>query len=243
MTITITQIELKTGVALTPYGSRMRLPWADSPDFETAAERATAPVLTRVGDAVHLQWSPSSGATAQATLSIQVEAHCPVYVTEYKIDWGDGTPVEVVPGLGVKNRIFSKSHVYLNDSVLITVDAYQGAVLVDSGSLVVSFARSSDYEVQQYRVERFKGRIGYCEPGQLWFPDWQEYTGAVGEMNYYDYTALPGWNWGYRLWLRSVDSQGLPYLTMVPSAWAQTGSGEGYVSGWGSLWGSVWGSA
>jgi hypothetical protein len=127
----------------------------------------------------------------------------------------------------VKDRIFSKGHTFSADSSLVTVDAYNGLTLIESGSLALGFTRSAYYHIHQYRVERFKGRLEYCEPGRLWVPDWQAFTGAAGEMDYYDYDALPGWNWGYRIWLRSLDAQGLPDLTMVPSAWVQTGSGEG----------------
>ena len=227
MSIVITKSELVSGVPVTSAGTLMRAPWAGSPPVRPAVEQAPAPTITRIGDLVRIRWSPSSGGTPRADISIHVEAHCPTWISMYRIRWGDGSPDTLVPGLGVKDRIFDVSHTFLADSVLITVEAWQQLWLVESAILVIAPSRSANYRIHQYRVERFKGRVGYTEPGQLWVPDWQVFADDAGEMDYYDYSALPRWNWGYRLWLRTLDAQSLPDLVLVPSPWIQTGSGEG----------------
>lgn len=228
MSITITVERRQSGAPLTAAGARGKSPWTTTPEFPQAAEQAPDPVVTRLsGSAVNVAWSPLSGQPAQEAVNIYVEITGSPKYNKIAIDWGDGSPVEFIPAMSFPDYSFRRSHVYQAAASQIRVDTVNGSFIVDTGILSFSPVLSSYWAIGQYRIERFKGSHQYGLLYKRWIPDWSPFTGAAHEMNLTDYEAPGTWNWGYRIWLRSIDDQELPDLTMVPSNWVETGTGEG----------------
>lgn len=229
MTIQLTVLKTTSGWPLTSAGDFVQAPWNDSPLHPIAAEQAPSIGVSRFdASTVELTWSPDSGQPVRAEAWVQLQLRGTSPVHHFLVDWGDGTSSEVVPGLGIPNLTKSLHHLFLASSTIITVDAYDANNnLVDIGFTPLSIVLSSEYNVSQYRIERFKGKVNYNAHGERWVPDWRTYTGSYYDKNIKDYEASSGWNWGYRLWLREEDDQGRPGLIMIPSEWAQTGTGEG----------------
>lgn len=240
--ITSRVIRSTTGVPLTDSGGYGKYPWSDSPLFPAANEQAPTPTLARPDvNTLQISWSPESGRPAQADLWVEFAVESPQHVTQYQIDWGDGS-TDTELGYGLPAMRLQLSHSYYVAAANVTIRSYNALGLIETHTLAVDVEPSSWWRVHQYRILRFKGRLGYHKPSESWYPDWREFTGAPDEMTITDQAHL-NWNWLYQLWLRDLDQQGLPDLTMQPSEWAQTGLGEGFVDGlgWGVSWGALWG--
>lgn len=230
MTIDIDILKQAPGIPLTPGDPSFPGPWNDSPERLMAQEAAPALTVTRIGPSqVRLQWDPDTGQAIREDVWISFEvADSPESVDHIVLDWGDGSTPEVLPGYGLPTILLRRKHTYLAASVGVTVSTYEtDNTLIESTYEAITLARSSEQRISQYRVERYKGRPEYSEPNRRWVPDWADYTGASQEKDYNDYDADDAWNWGYRLWLRDVDDQDRADLTMIPSAWQTTGTGEG----------------
>jgi len=226
--ITIEAIKETSGVHLTDSGERGKGPWNISPEYPLAVEQASAPLITRVSAAkVRLSWTPESGMAACAHLWLDVLTNLATPATLYTIDWGDGAGLDTITGYALTEFHFQASHVFYMDSVQATIRAYAGAVLIETETLPIAPLRSSWWKVDQYRMLRHKGRIGFTEPSRAWLPDWRAFTGDAAEMLYDDFAAVDTWNWIYQLWLRDLDDHGLPDLTLQPSILVPTGTGEG----------------
>jgi hypothetical protein len=167
------------------------------------------------GNTVNLVWSPDSGWAPRADIKVRLQLRGTIPVHAFTVDWGDGTPLETVPGCGLPNFTASLQHTYWADSVLVVVTACNDSMSpIEAGSVAVSIARSSNYLIHQFRVERFKGEVNYHSYNKRWLQDWVGYTGSAYQLNFNDTDAPSGWTWGYRLWLREVDDQGRPGLLM-----------------------------
>lgn len=226
--ITIETIKETSGVHLTDSGVRGHGPWNTSPEYPMAIEQAPTPIVTRTGATkVRLSWSPESGAAACAHLWLDVLTDMATPATLYTIDWGDGTPLDTISGYALPEFHFQATHVFYANSVLVTIRAYAGAVLIETETHAIAPTLSSWWKVDQYRMLCYKGRIGFTEPSRGWFPDWRAFTGDPDEMLYEDLVAVDTWNWIYQLWLRDLDDHGLPDLAMQPSILVATGTGEG----------------
>lgn len=222
MTISLTALSNVSGVPVTPSNGYVTgQPWNTSPSYPAAVEQASPISLSRIdSETVELTWDADSGEAPRATVKIRLQLRGNTSVSHFVIDWGDGTPAEVVSALGLFNLTLQLEHVYTVGSTSIQVDAYDASnVLVDAASLAVSITLSSVWAVDQYRIEKYKGAVNYHEPGKRWLQDWAEYTGVAAQLSFNDYNAVDSWSWGYRLWLRSVDDQGRPDLVIL-SPWA-----------------------
>lgn len=235
MTIAAEVTRTVSGVPLT-FASRFGYgPWADSPTFPVSVEQAPVIALTpEAGSGVRLQWTPESGDTPQQSVWLTVTVSDSARPVRYlKINWQDGGAVEVIDIASLTDFVMVINHVYSSYTgtriVASTYDASDVLIETTGGSIGQSFTAdfSSYYGIHQYRIERFRGRIGYSLPGELWIPDWTDFDGSSGQMDFYDTEAYPAWNWGYRLWLREFDVNERPGIVIVPSDWVQTGSGEG----------------
>jgi hypothetical protein len=221
-------IRQDSGVPLTDSQQQLQLPWTTSPDFPVAVEQAPDPTVTVVANGNRIQWSPDSGGTPREDVWLQVDVSESAEPVHFMlVHWQDGNHDTV---FAYNTRDFGRllQHTYLSDpSGSIDILTYDDShVFIEGTTVAITPNRSSNHRIHQFRIERFRGRLGYSLPGKLWIPDWVDYRGGT-QMDFIDMEGDPNWNWGYRLWLREFTDQGRPGLTMVPSNWMETGQGEG----------------
>jgi hypothetical protein len=217
------------GVPLTEANQLLQLPWTTSPDFPVSVEQVPDPTVTPQADGNRIQWSPDSGGTAREDVWLEVQiTESPQPVNFILVHWQDGNH-DTLFGMTVTTLTRRVLHAYLADpSSAIEVLSYdENGAFIEGTTVAATLTRSSNYRISQYRIERFRGRLGYTLPGALWIPDWTDFDGSSGQMDFVDAEGDSGWNWGYRIWLREFADHGRPGLTMVPSNWVETGQGEG----------------
>jgi hypothetical protein len=231
MAIALDLIRTESGYPLTPAGSYIRLPWDDSPEFPVSVEQA--PVITvtpPTTDGVRLQWSPDTGLTNRCDVWVEIDVTSSSKGVAYmKVNWKDGV-TDTIQTFGMTTFRMVVTHSYFTNPLAlgdpILVQTYDKTdTLIESDTLAGTITLSTLWRIHQCRIERFKGSESYAHPSERWVHDWIPYDDA--SLDFYDADAYTGWNWGYRLWLREVDDQDRPGLTMVPSSWVETGTGEG----------------
>jgi hypothetical protein len=184
----------------------------------------------------HIQWDPESGQTAREDTWFKITVtNSPTPVSYMTIQWLDGSSTVTKQCYRARNLSRIIMHTYLATPPPSYIIPNLFVRTFDSSDTLIEILnsgydpeRSSYYRVNQYRIERYKGSLGYSDGKGSWFPDWTpfEYTDGY-KMDFYDTVANPNWNYGYRLWLRYKDDQDEPRLHMIPSNWVETGSGEG----------------
>lgn len=181
------------------------------PIRDESATAPAAPVLVaQLGkDQLQIQWDRASSGLPQCTIFFEFTVGDSIGVNIFEVDWGDGSPTEIVNGFAATSVVDTLQHTYFISTPTISVTVTDALGVEEIINLPQTLTLGTNWCVSQFQIERFKSRQNYSLYQKRLVADWRSFAPGRQQTDFIDYKVDRRFTWGYRIRFREVSDDSL----------------------------------